>query len=139
MKRYLRLGKWSALTPTLSPRRGSARSVFSHPGSFAASEAVSFAEGRVQISGRLHRAPSPGGEGWGEGGSSLAHELMRIVVVLAFVLSHSLASGQDSKPESPKAASLPVAELRRETPVDFEKEILPIFRGSCLACPPTII
>jgi len=50
------------------------------------------------------------------------------------LMLHSLASGQDSKPESPKAAGLPVAELRRETPVDFEKEILPIFRGSCLAC-----
>ena len=35
---------------------------------------------------------------------------------------------------SASAASLPVAELRRETAVDFEKEILPIFRNSCLAC-----
>ena len=35
---------------------------------------------------------------------------------------------------SASAASLPVAELRRETPVDFEKEILPVFRNSCLAC-----
>jgi WD40 repeat protein len=32
------------------------------------------------------------------------------------------------------AAGLQVAELKRETPVDFEKEILPIFRNSCLAC-----
>lgn len=40
----------------------------------------------------------------------------------------------DAKPDAPKAAGLPVAELKRETPVDFEKEILPIFRGSCLAC-----
>jgi WD40 repeat protein len=32
------------------------------------------------------------------------------------------------------SAGLQVAELKRETPVDFEKEILPIFRNSCLAC-----
>ena len=32
------------------------------------------------------------------------------------------------------AAGLQVAELKRETSVDFEKEILPIFRNSCLAC-----
>ena len=32
------------------------------------------------------------------------------------------------------AAGLQVAELKRETPVDFEKEILPVFRNSCLAC-----
>ena len=44
----------------------------------------------------------------------------------------SVLLAQDAKPESPKAAGLPVAELRRETAVDFEKEILPIFRGSCL-------
>ena len=28
----------------------------------------------------------------------------------------------------------PVAKLNRDTPVDFEKEILPIFRRNCLAC-----
>lgn len=32
------------------------------------------------------------------------------------------------------SAGLQIAELKRETPVDFEKEILPIFRNSCLAC-----
>jgi WD40 repeat protein len=29
---------------------------------------------------------------------------------------------------------IPIAELEREEPVDFEKEILPIFRSNCLAC-----
>jgi WD40 repeat protein len=32
------------------------------------------------------------------------------------------------------AASLPVAELKRNTPVDFEKEILPALKNNCLAC-----
>src|SRR5215204_728783 len=32
------------------------------------------------------------------------------------------------------AAPIEVAEVKHEGPVDFEKEILPIFRRSCLAC-----
>ena len=36
--------------------------------------------------------------------------------------------------EEPKPVSLPVAELKRDTPVDFEKEILPLFKNNCLAC-----
>ena len=31
-------------------------------------------------------------------------------------------------------AALPVASLNRKTPVDFQDEILPIFRANCLAC-----
>src|SRR5687768_8104339 len=34
--------------------------------------------------------------------------------------------------EAPKP--LPVAELKRDTPVSFEKEILPILSANCLAC-----
>ena len=33
-----------------------------------------------------------------------------------------------------QAAGLPVASLNRKTPVDFQDEILPIFRANCLAC-----
>ena len=33
-----------------------------------------------------------------------------------------------------QAAGLPVASLARKTPVDFQNEILPIFRANCLAC-----
>jgi len=32
------------------------------------------------------------------------------------------------------AAPIEIAEVKHEGPVDFEKEILPIFRRSCLAC-----
>src|SRR4051794_27222552 len=32
------------------------------------------------------------------------------------------------------AAPIAIAEVKHEGPVDFEKEILPIFRRSCLAC-----
>src|SRR5204863_3116581 len=39
------------------------------------------------------------------------------------------AFGQEAKP-----AGLPVAELKRDAPVDFEKEILPTLKNNCLAC-----
>jgi hypothetical protein len=45
----------------------------------------------------------------------------------ASILIPSLA--QEAKP-----ASLPVAELKHETSVDFEKEILPALKSNCLAC-----
>src|SRR5690349_1397415 len=32
------------------------------------------------------------------------------------------------------AAAIDIAEIKRDTDVDFEKEILPIFRRNCLAC-----
>ena len=32
------------------------------------------------------------------------------------------------------AAPIPIKELKRTTPVDFEKEVLPILRSNCLAC-----
>ena len=33
-----------------------------------------------------------------------------------------------------RAAAIPVKALKRTTPVDFEKEVLPILRSNCLAC-----
>ena len=33
-----------------------------------------------------------------------------------------------------QSAGLPVASLARKTPVDFQDEILPVFRANCLAC-----
>lgn len=41
---------------------------------------------------------------------------------------------EPQKPESPKTAAIPIAELKRDAPVDFEKEILPLFKNNCLAC-----
>src|SRR3954465_2667002 len=35
---------------------------------------------------------------------------------------------------SATAAPIEVAEIKRETEVDFEKEILPAFRRNCLSC-----
>ena len=64
---------------------------------------------------------------------------MNRVVLIASILGLSLLASHQLKAEDPKAlpgkpAGIAVAELKRETPVDFEKEILPIFKSSCLAC-----
>jgi hypothetical protein len=44
------------------------------------------------------------------------------------------ALAEDLKPAASAAASLPIADLKRDTPVDFEKELLPILKNNCLAC-----
>src|SRR5438105_14645507 len=36
--------------------------------------------------------------------------------------------------DGPAPVPLPVAEVKRDAPVDFEKEILPILSANCLAC-----
>jgi WD40 repeat protein len=46
-----------------------------------------------------------------------------------FLLAVALCAGVTAQ-----AASLPVAELRREAPVDFETEVLPFLKNNCLAC-----
>src|SRR4029077_6013856 len=37
-------------------------------------------------------------------------------------------------PRQASAAPIAITEVKHEGPVDFEKEILPIFRRNCLAC-----
>src|SRR5687768_3711968 len=49
-------------------------------------------------------------------------------VRLAFVLAAACSLPQFA------SAQIQVAEVKHEGPVDFEKEILPIFRRNCLAC-----
>ena len=64
---------------------------------------------------------------------------MSRVVFIASILWLSLLASYRAQAEEPKAApgqpaGIAVVELKRETPVDFEKEILPVFKSSCLAC-----
>ena len=52
------------------------------------------------------------------------------ILTILFVLATcstltGLASGEDT---------IPIAEVKHDGPVSFEKEILPIFRRNCLAC-----
>ena len=51
------------------------------------------------------------------------------ILLLVLAGAAPLAAAEDLKP-----ASLAVAELKRDTPVDFEKEILPLLKNNCLAC-----
>src|SRR5213593_3150249 len=53
---------------------------------------------------------------------------------LGFGLWTLMACAGDPSPEPKRAAALPVAELKRDVPVDFEREILPILKNNCLAC-----
>ena len=60
-----------------------------------------------------------------------------LVLVLLLALGFLAAPRRGRAAEAPAAAkftALPVAELHRETPVDFEKEILPFLKNNCFAC-----
>jgi len=59
------------------------------------------------------------------------HVLGALAIGFAF---SAPAIAEDPKPTTPPAASTPIAELKRDTPVDFEKELLPILKNNCLAC-----
>ena len=55
----------------------------------------------------------------------------RWVIAVSAVLHCGFAavSADEAKP-----AALAIAELARDTPVDFEREILPLLKNNCLAC-----
>jgi WD40 repeat protein len=53
------------------------------------------------------------------------------MILCCVLLAPLLAAADDA---APAPAALPVAELKRDAPVSFEKEILPILSTSCLAC-----
>ena len=50
-----------------------------------------------------------------------------ILVGLCLLSMTAIVRGEDEKP-------IQIATIKRDTKVDFEKEILPIFRRNCLAC-----
>lgn len=56
---------------------------------------------------------------------------LRLAMLIA-VSGGSLSAVETRGADQPKA--LPIAEVKHEGPVDFEKEILPILRRNCLAC-----
>ncbi len=52
----------------------------------------------------------------------------RSKLTLAVLTAGLLAAGADAK------GPLPVADIKRAKPVDFQSEILPFLRSNCLAC-----
>ena len=53
---------------------------------------------------------------------------------LSIFLSCTSLPAQDITPDAPKTNGIPIAKLKRSSPVDFEKEVLPILKNNCLAC-----
>src|SRR6056297_1496412 len=50
------------------------------------------------------------------------------------ILSLAFAFGAIGVAAGKKRVRLPVAEVTREGPVDFEREILPVLKANCMAC-----
>src|SRR5215218_1128765 len=51
--------------------------------------------------------------------------------ILLIVLA-AIATALPARAEAP--TPIPIADLKRTTPVDFDKEILPLLSANCLAC-----
>ena len=58
--------------------------------------------------------------------------LTRTQWTIAFLLLPGILVADD--PPAPALKPLPVSELKRDTPVDFEKEVLPVLQRNCVAC-----
>jgi len=63
-----------------------------------------------------------------------AQTYFRLAALVAWSFGGSVLGADDAKPVAPKAAGLVVAELKRDTQIDFEKEVLPFLKNNCLAC-----
>ncbi len=55
-------------------------------------------------------------------------------LLAAALIAHLTASAAEAPKEDSKKGPLPIAKIRHSSKVDFEKEILPIFRRNCLSC-----
>src|SRR5262245_63935765 len=62
--------------------------------------------------------------------------LLQSASAFVLILIVGRVMGEDAKPApgAKPGAALPIAELQRDMPVDFEKEILPFLKNNCLAC-----
>src|SRR3954466_2185588 len=58
-----------------------------------------------------------------------------IITVAGLLLLCSFRLPAENKPSSDvQRKPIPIAKIDRKTPVDFEKEILPVLKNNCLAC-----
>jgi WD40 repeat protein len=65
-------------------------------------------------------------------GARIASNL--IIVLLGLLLSRFPLPAQDTPPAEVQRKPIVIAKIDRKTPIDFEKEILPILKNNCLAC-----
>src|SRR5438309_3357466 len=56
-----------------------------------------------------------------------------ILIAILGLFSFRLLA-EDTSPTDVQRKPIPIAKIDRKTPVDFEKEILPILKNNCLAC-----
>src|SRR2546426_2817966 len=57
-----------------------------------------------------------------------------VITVLGLFLCPFRLLAEDNPPADGQRKPIPISEIDRKTPVDFEKEILPILKNNCLAC-----
>src|SRR5881396_1316108 len=57
-----------------------------------------------------------------------------VIAILGLFLCPFLLLAQDNPPVEVQWKPITIAKIDRKTPVDFEKEILPILKNNCLAC-----
>ncbi|MEO8426905.1 MAG: c-type cytochrome domain-containing protein [Verrucomicrobiota bacterium] len=60
--------------------------------------------------------------------------LCRGFLTVAFLAGAAVLDAQEAKPADEQRLPIPITEIKQIVPVDFEKEILPILKNSCLAC-----
>ena len=60
--------------------------------------------------------------------------LCRGFLAAAFLAGAAISVAQEAKPTDEQRPPIPITEVKQAAPVDFEKEILPILKNSCLAC-----
>jgi WD40 repeat protein len=59
--------------------------------------------------------------------NSPRHAIALVLALLSLAFSSSLATADEAKP-------IAIADIKREAPVDFQKEILPLLNKNCVAC-----
>ncbi len=57
-----------------------------------------------------------------------------LVAALAVLLPLRVARAEDAPTAETPRATIPIAQSKRTNAVDFEKELLPVLKGNCLAC-----
>ncbi len=73
---------------------------------------------------------------WSCGHSRAPIKMRTAVVHLAIALASglTLASGAEGRPSENKPSAIAIADMKQTRAVDFEKDILPVFKNNCLAC-----
>src|ERR1043165_2927384 len=64
----------------------------------------------------------------------MARFVSSFLFLLTLPIGNEWLLGQDQPPAEVQRKPIPIAKIDRKTPVDFEKEILPILKNNCLAC-----